>query len=250
MRIPSDSDLLDACERGRGATPVARALLLLRAACPEHSYDELARLPLGRRNALLLALRARCLGDAIVGVAPCPRCGATVEIAFDAADFGVGSDADADADSTEAAEHELRFGSYRARFRLPNSADLRGLDEAGDALAIGRELVRRCVLDVRRGSAACAHAQWPTALVEALAERFGELDPHADITLAVHCADCAHAWQQAFDVGEFLYGEFAARARRLLDEIVRLASAFGWTEREILALPAARRQSYLERLEG
>jgi len=248
MRIPSDSDLLDACERGRSATPVARALLLLQAACPERSYDELARLSLGRRNALLLALRARCLGGAIVGVAPCPRCAATAEIAFDAAAFGVG--ADADADGIEAAEHELRFGPYRARFRLPNSADLRGLDEAGDALAIGRELVRRCVLDVRRGSTACADAQWPAALVEALAERFGELDPHADITLSVHCADCAHAWQQAFDVGEFLYGEFAARARRLLDEIVRLASAFGWTEREILALPAARRQSYLERLEG
>jgi hypothetical protein len=246
MRIPSDSDLLDACERGRSATPVARALLLLQAACPEHTYDELARLPLGRRNALLLALRARCLGDAIVGVAPCPRCAATVEIAFDAADFG----ADARAVGSEAAEHELRFGPYRARFRLPNSIDLHGLDEAGDALAIGRELVRRCVLDVRRGSAACADAHWPPALVEALAERFGELDPHADITLAVHCADCGHAWQQAFDVGEFLYGEFAARARRLLDEIVRLASAFGWSEREILALPAVRRQSYLERLEG
>lgn len=247
MRIPSDNELLDACERGRNATPVARALLLLQAAYPGCPAGELARLPLGRRNALLLALRARCLGHGLVGVASCPRCGTAVEVAFDVADFGIGDDVDVH--GIGAMEHELRFGPYRARFRLPNSADLHGLDDAGDPLAIGRELVRRCVLDVLRGSKGCADADWPDALVEALAARFGELDPHADITLAVQCADCAHAWQQAFDVGEFLYGEFAARARRLLDEIVRLASAFGWTEAEILGLSPARRQGYLERLE-
>jgi hypothetical protein len=248
MRIPPASELLEAWERGRAAAPAARALLLLQTAWPEHSADELAQLPLGRRNALLMALRARCLGDAITGVAHCPRCSEPVEVGFAPAQMGM--ELATDALPSDSAPHELSFGAFRARFRLPTTQDLRGLGDVGDPLALGRRLVASCMIDVRRGNATCSEHAWPDALVEAVAERMSELDPHADITLAVNCASCGHEWQQALDVGEFLYGEFAARARRLLDEVVRLASAFGWSEREILALPPARRQSYLERLEA
>jgi hypothetical protein len=248
MRIPLERDLLDAWERGRAAAPSARALLLLQAAWPEHSADELAQLTLGRRNELLLTLRERCLGAAIVGIARCPRCGDAVEVGFEHAQMGV--DAAVDTLPLDAPTHELQFGNYIARFRLPNSADLRGLGDAVDEITLGRRLVERCMIEVRRGTTRCAPRTWPDELVEAVADRMGELDPHADITLAVQCASCAHEWQQALDVGEFLYSEFSARARRLLDEIVRLAAAFGWSEREILALPPARRQSYLERLEA
>lgn len=247
MRTPAENDLLEACERGRSGTPVARALLLLQAAWPEHGAEELACLPLGRRNALLLDLRARCLGESVVGVVPCPRCGEAVEVAFAPQQMGI---APATVLPPLGEVHELRHGAYRARFRLPTSADLRGLADDSDAFTLGRRLLARCVVEIRRGKQACAERDWPDALADAVAARMAELDPHADITLAVQCTGCGHAWQQALDVGEFLYAEFAARARRLLDEIVRLASAFGWTEREILALPPARRQSYLERLEA
>ena len=248
MRAPLESDLLEAWERGRSATPAARALLLLQAAWPEHSADELERLPLGRRNALLMALRARCLGDAITGVAHCLRCGESVEVGFEPARMGM--DIAVDAISADSATHELDFGAYHVRFRLPTTADLRDLGDTGDPLILGRRLVTRCMIDLRRDGTPCADTAWPDALIEAIAERMGELDPHADITLAVQCASCGHQWQQALDVGEFLYSEFGARSRRLLDEVVRLAAAFGWSEREILALPPARRQSYLERLEA
>ena len=47
------------------------------------------------------------------------------------------------------------------------------------------------------------------------------------------------------DAGAVLWDEIDARARALLGEVHLLAAAYGWTEREILALGAERRASYL-----
>jgi hypothetical protein len=47
------------------------------------------------------------------------------------------------------------------------------------------------------------------------------------------------------DAGVLLWDEIDARARALLAEVHTLASAYGWSEGEILSLGAARRASYL-----
>ena len=70
-------------------------------------------------------------------------------------------------------------------------------------------------------------------------------DPNADIAFDVHCEACGHAGTAQLDAGELLWDEIDARARALLGEVHLLASAYGWTEREILALSAARRATYL-----
>ena len=56
----------------------------------------------------------------------------------------------------------------------------------------------------------------------------------------------AHEWELLFDIAEFFWTEISAQAQRLLREIDALARAYGWTEHEILSLPAQRRQTYLE----
>jgi hypothetical protein len=60
------------------------------------------------------------------------------------------------------------------------------------------------------------------------------------------CPACGHGWQVIFDIESFLWAKVSALAKRLLHEVHGLASAYGWTERDILALPAVRRQFYLE----
>jgi hypothetical protein len=50
------------------------------------------------------------------------------------------------------------------------------------------------------------------------------------------------------DPVDLVWREFAALARRLEDEVHVLASAYGWTESEILALPDSRRRRYVDRI--
>ena len=62
MRAFSAQELLDAWERGLAEPPVRRALILVATACPEATFEDLARESVGRRDARLTrgreALRA------------------------------------------------------------------------------------------------------------------------------------------------------------------------------------------------
>ena len=71
-------------------------------------------------------------------------------------------------------------------------------------------------------------------------------DPQASVRLALTCPACAHGSERPFDVVAYLWIEVDAWARRTLAEVHALAAAYGWSEREILALSARRRQLYLE----
>jgi hypothetical protein len=48
----------------------------------------------------------------------------------------------------------------------------------------------------------------------------------------------------------FLWAEIEARARRLLREVHILATAYGWTEAEVLSLGENRRARYVERVQS
>jgi hypothetical protein len=48
------------------------------------------------------------------------------------------------------------------------------------------------------------------------------------------------------EIGQFLWTEIRARARRLLQEIDALARVYHWPEADILGMSDARRASYLE----
>jgi hypothetical protein len=88
----------------------------------------------------------------------------------------------------------------------------------------------------------------PAETVEALSRAMIEAAPEAEIILRLTCPACGHEWDLLFDIAEFFWREISAQAQRLLREIDTLARAYGWTEAEILSLPAQRRQTYLEML--
>ena len=73
-----------------------------------------------------------------------------------------------------------------------------------------------------------------------------EADPQADTQLSLTCPTCARVWQQAFDIVSYLWAEIGDWARRTLQEVHALATAYGWREADILAMSAQRRQWYLE----
>src|SRR4051812_23275948 len=82
LRALSASDILSLWELGQGRHPVDRALCVLAPAFPEMDWRALARLPVGRRDALLYTLREQTFGGTMNARAACPGCGAQVELSL------------------------------------------------------------------------------------------------------------------------------------------------------------------------
>src|SRR5687767_13992176 len=83
MQRPSAAQLIGAWEAGMPRHPLDRASTLLGVACPELTVAQIAALPVGRRDALLLDLRESLFGPALNCYAECPRCRARLEFSAD-----------------------------------------------------------------------------------------------------------------------------------------------------------------------
>jgi uncharacterized protein (UPF0212 family) len=225
MHALSATELLSVWESGSSQIPLRRALAMIAAACPEVSSDSLASLTIGQRDARLLALREAMFGAELTGITDCPQCGEKIELSFNCSDIRQQGEIES------AAELAVQSNGREVRFRLPTSADLLAVNSS-------EQLLERCLLD--RGN------NLTKDLFLAVVEKMSSADPMADIHLALNCPNCAHKWEAAFDIVAFLWREISAAARRLLREVHTLASAYGWTEPEILSLSPARRRVYLE----
>jgi hypothetical protein len=234
------NDVLAIWERGRGLSAVRRALLLLAAAAPELSEEERALLPVAERDARLLALRERTFGAELRGLANCPRC-------REAAEFGVGTDAlRAGTAPATGGERTVDRGALSLAFRAPSSADVEAVAALADPAVARRALARRCVSGASREGVDVDRETISDDDLEAVAERIGREAALADVTLALTCPACGAEWEEWLDIPAFVFAECLAHARWLLEQVHRLAAAYGWTERETLALSAARLQFYLE----
>jgi len=233
MRTLSATELLDAWERGLGQRPVERALTLLAAASPGTSPGALTGLSIGRRDAGLLAIREQTFGPSVTGLADCPNCSERIELTFDVSEI----------EAPAASAPNESFTASGVHFRLPDSRDLLALAGCEDVAAGRALLLRRCVLDRDAESLAEEDVQ---AVVSAMAEA----DPQADVQLDLSCPACRHRWFAVFDIASFLWIEINAWAHRTLQDVHRLALAYGWREPDILALSPWRRQVYLEMADG
>jgi len=239
MRALSAKELLDAWEKGLGRPSVERPLPLLSAFTGEGT-EALSRLSIGRRDAALLALRESVFGPRLVCVASCPACGERLELTLEAGELLVGPQTD------QPSAIALEAFGYEVRFRLPDTADLASLAPGEDPSTARRRLLVRCVLSARRGGEELDARELPDEVLEAVAGRMGDEDPQGDLRFSLSCPACAHVWQEAFDIGQFLWGELNAWAGRTLGEVHRLAKAYGWREADILSMSPLRRQMYLD----
>jgi hypothetical protein len=238
MRSLSASELLEAWERGLNQSPIQRALELLWAVYPQATIASLASLAIGRRDAELLALREQLFGSEMAGVAVCPQCGGRLDLTLSAREMLL-------ARTEPEAEESLCMDGYELRFRLPNSEDLTAALQYQNAQQAERLMLSRCLVSILRDGAAVECDELPQVIVEAVSGRMTEVDPLADVQVAVACPSCHHRWRGAFDIVSFLWSEIDSLAARLLRDVHTLATAYGWSETDILALSPARRQFYL-----
>lgn len=242
MGAPGQAELLGIWERGEGQWPWRRALALLTGAAPGVADDQLASMPIGRRDAALLDLRERLFGSAFTGVTTCPACEQEIELTFDASEVRRTA-------TDSAGPFTISTGACEVTFRLPDTADLKQLEGLANLDAARAALLERCVTSTLRDGALIALAELPADVADAVTARMSEIDPQADVSFDVACPSCAHAWLEPFDVVTFLWSELASWARMLLLDVHQLASAYSWREDDILRLSPVRRNAYLEMLQ-
>lgn len=193
----------------------------------------------GDRVQLLLALRRLMAGDPMPCVLDCPwpDCGERLELELRASELIAERDAGGP-------EHFVELGGERVCFRLPTGAD----EERAARMAVeaGAEAATRTLVDA---CLAQPPASQPARLEDALGAAIARVDPHVEITLALSCPVCERESDVAFDVASYVWRELELRLARLEREVHLLASHYGWSEAEILALGERRRARYLELVE-
>lgn len=243
----TDNDVLNLRESGLHRSAVERALLILSAAYPEMSWQQLAALSVGERDARLLGIREHTLGTGLDIFTNCPSCQQELELHLTTTTLrtpvlheerGAGN------------EFSTVIGDLMVQYRLPDSSDMQAVAACTDIDDARNLMLQRCILDIQnsreqRALEKSVHTFSPE-FVTALAGQIAEKDPQAEILLNLRCAQCQHEWQSLFDIAAFFWSELETHAKRLLNEIYLLARAYHWSERDILALSPLRRRWYLE----
>jgi len=127
--------------------------------------------------------------------------------------------------------------------RRPTGADLRACREDAmttlldaDPAAVAHALLKRLCL---AGTPADGDA--PRA-----AQALAEADPLVAFSVHCTCPECGTPDDHAIDLEAEALHQLALRQVALLDEVHRIASRYGWSEREIFEVPPARRRLYLQ----
>ncbi len=237
MHHLNDTTMLNLWEQGLHQPPLHQAMILLSAALPDTPTDSLLSLSIGQRDRQLLQLRERLFGQQVLNTAVCPQCKERLEWKNQVADYLQ----PIDPEESLILEEE----DYRIHFRLPNSLDIAAVLHTGNTETAERALLIRCLLQSEHAGVVCALEQLPEPVLHQLQQRIEAADPLAEIRIHLACPECSHGWDVLFDIISFLWAEITDWAERMLRTVHQLASGYGWSEGEILALNPVRRQLYL-----
>jgi hypothetical protein len=233
VREPTGEDELFVLE-----TPLAPLAAMIelgrRVACTARGAPvDWASLPAADVGAAALLIRRSWLGDVIRTDTECPvaGCGERIDVSFGIERYvahhrprrprGV---APADEDGWYA----LSGGGVR--FRIPTTADVL---EAIDADAPALTLSERCVQGTATGS-----------LIRRIDRALAALAPRLDGLVGGTCPSCGQAVSLRFDPVAYTLRELRDSFFTIHSETHLLASAYGWSESAILALPRDRRRRY------
>lgn len=241
MRPLSGADILRIWEEGRGQHLLDRLLTILQAGWPGRSRQELADLSIGQRDRQLLDFRETHFGRLLKAYGVCPACQERLEFSLRTEHLRL--------EETQGSNHQewtLAAGGFEVKYRLPTSRDLAAAAALADIRSALGVVLNRCLLAATHDGVPVGSEELPPETIAQLTDDMARQDPQADVSLAVQCPACGHAWELIFDIGLFVWNDLATKARRLVREVHLLASAYGWSEADILTLSPARRQAYLE----
>ena len=230
MHTISQAEFLALWETGRSLHPLDQGVLAVQAAFPELN-ENIADWPLGRRNRALAELLCSMFGPSLRGWTTCRQCREQLEFQLDCQTLAISD--------VPAGQQRIAVGGQS--YRLPTTRDLAAVATEQDAKAAARLLLQRL-----SDAQSVPDEAWSEEYIDAVGECMAKTDPLAEILLKFDCPSCGTSFDEGLDLPAFLWAELEACARRMLLSVHTLASAYGWSENEILSLSPARRDFYLE----
>jgi hypothetical protein len=240
MRLPSASELLAIWEDGAAAHPVERAILVL-TACTLQPRDAIASMAIGERDARLFDIYQGLFGAELEAYAECSACGERLEYRLHVDEIRRPACL-----PNEEGALRVSCGDISLELRDPNSLDLEALAACDNPASARRRLAERCILHAARGECAITPETLSDDVVEEISSCLAQADPRAEVLIDLTCPACGTASSVMLAIETFLWAKIGVLAKRLLREVDVLARAYGWSERDILAMSAARRRNYLE----
>jgi hypothetical protein len=242
MRALAGEVLLAAWEDSARTPELQRPLMMLSAALADTDPAQLGAVSIAERNLMLLHLHSLSFGPTLRVFGVCPRCGAQLEFAVPVTEMTAhleGQAADPIAWTEDGRHYQLR---------PVTTDDLAATLDAPDLDTAQELLLTRCLQvspPVGTEQVSLSPA-WPASSTVQL--RFDQLHSVAEMRCTVECPSCSCREVLDFDIARFLWTEVQSAARRLLGEIHELASAYGWSEHDIVGMSPTRRRAYLELL--
>lgn len=210
------------------------------------------------RAYLLLKLRQATFGEQVQATIVCPNqsCGNKMDIDFSISDIPIKESGDKGPLYEVQLSPEARLtdddGQQHADvvFRLPNGADQEAVapwleeDEQRAAVALLARCIQRIGPWEAPGVAGIARLS-PQALME-IEQHMEQVAPSVELTMSGDCPECGVPFALPFDLAGFFWSEMQINRTRLLREVHYLAFHYHWSEREIMEMPRALRQQYIE----
>jgi hypothetical protein len=189
-------------------------------------------LSVGDRQFLIRELAAHIHANSVWLNIACGRCAEKMDVSFRYADLPVKN-----ATGTFP-EFTLQLDKKTLRVRVPNGADQEAIAELSEAEQALHMLLQRIVRPVGKGRALFNLDTTAAAAIENAVETVA---PELGTTLVAPCPHCAAENHVTVD----LYAFVGKLCRELVADVHQIASAYHWTEQDILALPQQRRKHYL-----
>ena len=209
------TDLLRACTVGSDGAGV--------------DVDLLGELSLGDRLAALLALAGGFDGAPLRASMRCISCGEQLEALLPVSELL------AYHEKAAAARVSVQLGEALVSLRVPTARDLA---RWGDGVSLER-MVRELVSDDNS-----LPEPLPPDLLTSIERALAEVDPLVDFKLNTACPECGTSALYELDLQALALSRLRRERAELVANVHRLASAYHWSEAEILAVPPARRNLY------
>lgn len=223
-RVTGDMEAALAPERAGEATCLLAALL----SGPEGETIDISALPAPIHDRLLAEVFRTEVGESAECRATCRDCREGFEFVFSIDELTKAQDLEAQSVGLHDAAGYWRLGDREVR--VPRLGDTARADQAELLAAI-------CV---------------PPVVPEALDETLGFLEraaPLLSLDLDAQCPHCGVDQKLAFDLPRFLLAALANERAFLVRETHLIASRYGWSHAEILALPRDQRRAFASLIE-
>lgn len=257
LRPLNSSDEVFVVEAGEVLAPARRTTALL-SRCLKRlgplespvSAEQIGSLTVGDREALLLHLRRLTLGERVRCVLTCPDrgCGEKLDLELDVGELLLPPyPYTRQHHETTVAENGT---SYHVRFRLPTGADQEAVGTVArmDLKTAAGSVLERCIEDVG-AEGVDALEVLPPIVAERLPAVMADLDPQAELRLALTCPACQNGFSALLDAGTYFFQELEGETKHLYREVHTLALYYHWSEAEIMAMSNRKRGMYLGLLE-